>query len=45
LAALVGEDPLRLRVFIDRLVEEPDGILCGVVFEYLAACDVAAVVV
>jgi len=45
LRSMVGEDLSWLRVFVDGSVEEPDDVLCGAVFEYLAACDVAAVVV
>jgi len=45
LAAMVGEDLAWFRVFMYRLVEEPDHVLCCAVFEDLAACDVAAVVV
>ena len=45
LAAMIGQYLAWFRVLMDGLVEEPDHVLCGAVFEYLAACDVAAVVV
>jgi hypothetical protein len=42
---MIAEDLSWFRVFVDGLVEEPDDVLCGAVFEDLAACDVSAVVV
>jgi hypothetical protein len=42
---VVCEDLSWFRVFMYGLVEEPDHILRTAFIEYLAACDVAAVVV
>jgi hypothetical protein len=42
---MVCEDLTWFRVFVDGFIEEPDGVLGGAFLEYLAACDVAAVVV